>query len=74
MNIAGSSGEQSVIVTAAHIVAGVEMSAALTDDDLAGLDELTAKTLNAQTLSIRIAAVAGGTKTLLVCHSEASFS
>ena len=38
MNIAGSSGEQGVIVTAAHIVAGVEMSAALTDDVLAGLD------------------------------------
>ena len=42
--------------------------------DLAGLDELAAESLDAQALGVRVATVAGGAKTLLVCHGGASFS
>ena len=48
--------------------ARVEVGAALADDDLAGLDELAAEALDAEALRVGVAAVTGGTKTLLVCH------
>jgi hypothetical protein len=44
--------EQRVIATAANACAGVEMGTALADDDLAGLNDLTAEALYAQVLSV----------------------
>src|SRR5690606_25729565 len=41
---------------------------ALANDDLAGVDGLTAEALHAQVLGVRVAAVAGGASALLVCH------
>src|SRR5215468_427867 len=53
-------GEQGVIPAAAHAGPGVEMSAALTDDDLARVDPLAAETLDAQPLCRGVAPVAAG--------------
>lgn len=68
LNIAGGGGEQGVVVTATHIVAGVEVGTALANDDLTGVDELTTETLDTEALRVGVTAVAGGTQTLLVCH------
>jgi hypothetical protein len=45
-------GEQRVIPAAANIGTGVEVGAALADDDLAGLDDLAAEALDAEVLSV----------------------
>jgi len=42
--------------------------AALTNDDLARTDNLTAETLDAEALRVRVTTVTSGTRTLLVCH------
>jgi hypothetical protein len=49
--------EQRVIAATADVDAGVEVSAALTNDDLAGLDDLATEALDAQVLGVGIAAV-----------------
>ena len=54
----GRLGEQRVVAAAADVDSRVEMRAALTDDDLAGLDDLTAEPLDAQPLGVGIATVA----------------
>ena len=63
-DVAGGLGEQGVVVAAADVGAGVEVGAALADEDLAGLDELAAEALDAQALGVRVATVAGGAETL----------
>src|SRR3954470_21364422 len=56
---AGDEGEQRVVLAAADAQARVEVGAALADDDLAGLDDLAAESLDAQSLGVGVAAVAG---------------
>jgi hypothetical protein len=60
--------EEGVVATDADVAAGVEARAALPDDDAAGLDGLPAEKLHAQSLTVRVAAVAAGALTLFVCH------
>src|SRR4051812_41587633 len=60
--------EQGVVGAAAHVHAGVEVRAPLANDDLAGVDELAAETLDAEALTLGVAPVPGGTGALLVCH------
>src|SRR4051812_32086748 len=60
--------EQRVVLAAADAEARVEVGAALADDDLAGLDDLTAEALHAEALGVRVATVAGRRCALLVCH------
>src|ERR1700712_940975 len=64
----GRQREQGVVATTADVDAGVEVGAALADDDLAGLDDLTAEALDAEVLRVRVATVAGGRCALFVCH------
>jgi hypothetical protein len=47
LHCAGCQSEQRVIVTATNVVTGVEVSAALTNQDFASLNNLTAEPLNA---------------------------
>ena len=68
LDVTGSGGEQGVVVATTDVAARVEVGAALADDDLAGLDDLAAEALDAEALRVGVTAVAGGTKTLLVCH------
>src|SRR6478609_3709795 len=69
----GGEGEQRVVAATADVDAGVEVRAALADDDLAGLDDLATEALDAQALGVRVAAVARGARALLVCHDEPAF-
>ncbi len=60
--------EQRVILATANTLTGVEMCAALANDDFACLDNLTAEALYAQVLSVGVTTVARGTRTLFMCH------
>ncbi|NYG17791.1 hypothetical protein BJ956_002310 [Arthrobacter psychrochitiniphilus] len=60
--------EQRVVLATADANAGVEVSAALANDDFASLDNLTAEALYAQVLSVGVTTVASGTRTLFMCH------
>jgi hypothetical protein len=52
-----SEGEEGVIFASAHIGSGVEVSAALANQDLTAIDYLTAETLDSQILGIRVATI-----------------
>src|SRR5271170_4756800 len=60
--------EQGVVAAPPHALAGVEVRAALADDDLARVHQLTAIALDAETLGLGVTAVAAGRRALLVCH------
>src|ERR1700710_681346 len=68
LDVAGDQGEQRVVAAAADVQAGVEVRAALADEDLAGVDELTTEALHAEALSVGVAAVTAGGCTLFVGH------
>jgi hypothetical protein len=44
--------EQGVVVAAAHVVTGVKVGSALTNDDFASLHHLTAEALHAEVLGV----------------------
>lgn len=67
-NNARSEREQRVIATASDVAAGMEVCAALANDDLPGVHSLAAKTLHAQALRIGIAPVARTRSTLFMRH------
>src|SRR5690606_1470400 len=60
--------EQRVVAATADVHAGVEVGAALADDNLAGVDLLAAETLDAKSLGVGVTTVAGGACALLMCH------
>src|SRR5262249_16093033 len=61
-------GEDRVVATDLRARPGPEPAAALADQDHPGLDVLPGEDLHAQSLRVRVAPVARGTKTLLVRH------
>src|SRR5665811_731608 len=60
--------EQRVVATAADVLAGVEVSAVLADDDLADAHGLTAEALDTKPLGVGVTAVLRGRCALFVCH------
>src|ERR1044071_2755883 len=68
LHVARDQREQGVVTAAADAAARVEVGAALAHDDLAGVDQLTTEALHAEALGVRVAAVLGGRRALLVCH------
>ena len=71
-------GKQRVIAADANVGAGVDVGAALADQDVAGQNELTISALGAKALRLGITAVLGGAhtffmgkelQTLLLCYS-----
>src|SRR5919204_66041 len=60
--------EDRVVATEAGAVSRAELRAALPDQDHPGLDLLAGEDLHAEHLRVRIAAVARGAESLLVCH------
>src|SRR5436190_5840333 len=64
--------EQSKILAHAHVGAGTELGAALTDDDVARNDSLAAEPLHAAALGVRVPTVASRALTLLMCHLRSS--
>ena len=65
---ARSECEQGVVLAAPDVDAGVEVRAALADDDLAALDDLATEALYAEVLRVGVAPVASGTRALFMCH------
>ena len=57
LDLAGAQGEQGVVTTTTDAVAGVEVGAALANQNLAGVDLLTTETLDAEALRIGVATV-----------------
>jgi hypothetical protein len=51
-----------------NIVAGTDLGAALSDDDVAGGDECTVCLLNAKALRLAVTTVLSRTYTLLMCE------
>src|SRR6266478_3333397 len=60
--------EQRVVLAAADVAAGVEVGAALANDDAAAPNALAAVELDAQALAVRLAAVADRALTFLMSH------
>ena len=60
LNRARYESEERVVATATNTFAGVEVGAALTNEDFAGLDDLTAVALHAEVLGVGVAPVTGG--------------
>ena len=52
-------GEEGPIATDAHVLAGMQLAAALADEDVAGQDGLPAELLYAEALGLALAAVGG---------------
>jgi hypothetical protein len=52
LHFACCEGKQGVVVATSHIVTGVKVGSALTHDDFAGLDDLTAEALHSQVLGL----------------------
>ena len=67
-DVAVGKGEKSVIATHADVIAGVELGAALADENGAGGNELAAVTFYAKALAVAVAAVACRSLTFFMCH------
>jgi hypothetical protein len=63
---AAGSGKKGIVASAAYVLAGVNVGAALADEDIASQDELAVGTLGTKTLGLGITAVFGGAAALFV--------
>src|SRR5207253_2177702 len=63
-------GEESVVATDADVRAGIELRAALADDDRSAADELAGEPLHAEHLRLRVAAVARRALSFFVSHGD----
>src|SRR6476469_3935848 len=61
-------GEERVVLAQTDVLAGVELRAALADDDRAPRDRLAAERLHAQVLGVGVAAVTAGALSFFMCH------
>ena len=64
--------EQGIVIGPAHVVARVELGAALFDEDVAGQDALAAELLDAEVFRITVAPVATRSDAFLMCHIDLS--
>ena len=60
-------GEQGIVLADAHVVARMEVRAALAHEDVAGEHELAVRTLGSEPLALAVTAVARGTDALFMC-------
>src|SRR5690606_38187416 len=68
LDLAVDQREQGVVAAEADARTRVELGAALAHDDVAGSDRLAAVDLDAEVLRVGVAAVAGRTTSLFMCH------
>ena len=59
-------GKQGIVSADAHVGAGMDLSSALSDEDIAGQDELTVCSFSSKTLRLTVAAVLGRTHTFFM--------
>src|SRR5262249_46447445 len=64
----GDLGEQRIVLAEADVLAGVEATAALADEDRAAGDEVAVVALDAEPLGVAVAPVARAALTFLMCH------
>jgi hypothetical protein len=62
--------EQGVVAATANARTGVEVGAALADDDFASGNYLAAEALDAEVLGVGVTTVASGARAFFVCHLE----
>src|SRR6266566_5704436 len=74
LHLAVHHGEQRVVGRPTDVRPGMEFRAPLPDDDRASGHELPGEAFHAEVLGPGVAAVAGGTDTLLVCHASVTQS
>ncbi len=67
LHLAVDESEQGIVRTATYVVAGMNVSASLTDDDVACGHKGTVSTLHAQTLRLTVTTVLGRTYTFFMC-------
>ena len=60
--------EQRVVFADTDVLAGVEAGSALTNDDVTGDHDFSAKLFHAEALAVGLAAVLGTTRPFLMCH------
>src|SRR6516165_1937109 len=70
-DLAADRREDGVILAHAGVGAGMELGAALAQDDVARQHDLAAEALHAQALAGAVAPVAGTAACLLMCHDPA---
>lgn len=68
LHFAVNQGKQRIIRTTANVVAGVDVRAALLDEDVARKDKLAVRPLRAKALGLGITAVTGGAHSLFMCE------
>lgn len=61
-------GKEGIVTASLHVLAGMKLGAALTDDDFARRDTLTAETLDAEALGDGIATEVGRSASFTMCH------
>lgn len=66
-NLTVGKSKQSVVGTAADILAGMDVRTALSDNDIAGGYALTVRFFHTEALCLAVTSVLGGTDTLLMC-------
>ena len=65
-------GKERIVLSAAHVLAGVDSGTALANDDRSGGDELAGEALHAQSLTVTVAPILGTAYTFFMCHYENS--
>jgi hypothetical protein len=73
LHVAGLQRVQGPVAADADVVPGVELGTALADDDGAGVDQLTAEALHAETFSVAVAVRCGHFLDLLLMCQLAPF-
>src|SRR5262249_7607023 len=68
MHLAVGKREERIVAADADVLAGLELRAALADDDRAGGDDFAGIGFDAQVLRVGVAAVARRALTFLMCH------
>ena len=66
--------EEGMVFADTYILTRIVNSAALTDDDVACLSELTTEKFDAESFAFRLTAVLGTTYTFFVCHVSLNFN
>jgi hypothetical protein len=66
LNLALNQCEQGIILTAAYVHTGMDVSASLADDDVAGDYVLTVSSLNTKSLGLAVTTVLGRTYTFFM--------
>src|SRR5665213_2975896 len=67
-DVSADHGEDRMVAADSDALTGVELGAALADEDVARYDELAAEALDAETLGVRVTPVARGARALLGCE------